>query len=41
MNAPIRKMAVGDRVPNFLLEDIGGERRELYNTDLTGARSSY
>ena len=36
MNTPIRKMTIGDRVPNFLLEDIGGKRRELYNTDLTG-----
>jgi predicted 2-oxoglutarate/Fe(II)-dependent dioxygenase YbiX/peroxiredoxin len=36
MTAPIRRMTVGDRAPNFLLEDLGGERRELYNTDLTG-----
>ena len=36
MNAPIRNMTVGDRAPNFLLQDIAGARRELYNTDLTG-----
>lgn len=36
MNAPIRRMTVGDRAPNFLLEDLTGKRRELYNTDLTG-----
>jgi predicted 2-oxoglutarate/Fe(II)-dependent dioxygenase YbiX len=36
MNAPIRKMTIGDRAPNFILEDLAGEQRELYNTDLTG-----
>lgn len=36
MNAPVRRMTVGDRAPNFLLEDLSGARRELYNTDLTG-----
>ena len=36
MNAPIRRMTVGDRVPNFMLEDTDGAQRELYNTDLTG-----
>ena len=35
-NAPIRKMTVGDRVPNFNLKDTGGAQCELYNTDLTG-----
>ena len=35
-NAPIRKMTVGDRVPNFYLKDTGGAPCELYNTDLTG-----
>lgn len=34
--APIRKMSVGDRAPNFMLEDENGTQRELYNTDLTG-----
>jgi predicted 2-oxoglutarate/Fe(II)-dependent dioxygenase YbiX len=36
MNAAIRKMTVGDRAPNFLLEDLSGAKHELYNTDLTG-----
>ena len=36
MNTPIRRMTVGDRVPNFMLEDADGAQRELYNTDLTG-----
>ena len=36
MNAPIRKMTVGDRAPNFMLTDSTGAQRELYNTDLTG-----
>ena len=36
MNAPIRKMTVGDRAPNFMLEDLAGDKCELYNTDLTG-----
>lgn len=36
MNAPIRKMTVGDRAPNFMLEDSVGEPCELYNTDLSG-----
>lgn len=36
MNAPIRRMTVGDRVPNFMLTDPLGAKHELYNTDLTG-----
>ncbi|NKB55920.1 MAG: hypothetical protein GKS00_06255 [Alphaproteobacteria bacterium] len=36
MNESIRRMTVGDRAPNFLLEDITGTPHELYNTDLTG-----
>ena len=36
MNEPIRKMTVGDRAPNFLLEDMTGSPHELYNTDITG-----
>lgn len=36
MNAPIRHMTVGDRVPNFMLPDLTGARHELYNTDITG-----
>ena len=29
-------MTIGDRAPNFMLVDSKGDRRELYNTDLTG-----
>lgn len=36
MNGPIRKMTIGDRAPNFMLEDITGSPHELYNTDITG-----
>ena len=36
MTAAIRIMTVGDRAPNFMLEDLSGAQRELYNTDLTG-----
>ncbi len=36
MNAPIRRMTVGDRAPNFLLKDFDGSKHELYNTDITG-----
>ena len=36
MNTQIRRMTLGDRVPNFLLEDTDGKRRDFYNTDLTG-----
>jgi predicted 2-oxoglutarate/Fe(II)-dependent dioxygenase YbiX len=36
MNEPIRKMTIGDRAPNFMLEDLTGSPHELYNTDITG-----
>jgi len=36
MNDFARRMTIGDRAPNFLLDDQDGMRRELYNTDLTG-----
>ncbi len=36
MNASLRQMTIGDRVPNFMLEDQAGAMHELYNTDLTG-----
>ncbi len=32
----MRKMTVGDRAPNFLLEDFSGNPHELYTTDIVG-----
>jgi predicted 2-oxoglutarate/Fe(II)-dependent dioxygenase YbiX len=32
----MRKMTVGDRVPNFLLPDFSGKPHELYATDIVG-----
>ncbi len=36
MDQLVRKMTVGDRVPNFYLDDTHGVAHELYNTDLSG-----
>lgn len=32
----MRKMTVGDRAPNFLLDDLSGDPHELYATDIVG-----
>jgi len=32
----MRKMTVGDRAPNFLLDDLSGKPHELYATDIIG-----